>query len=182
VLIIENTLLLVIDVQEKLLRVMFEKEVLVSNLQKLIKCCEALGIPVFITEQNPSGLGHTTAEILDLVPGSEKLTKYSFNCCAETGFCEQLRSSNRRQILMCGIESHICVYQTAIDLLAAGYEVQVVIDAVSSRTEQNKELAINRLASEGAKITGVEMALFELLKTSKTQGFKEISAIVKDQK
>jgi nicotinamidase-related amidase len=176
----ENTLLLVIDVQEKLFRVMHGKEALLINLSKLIRGCRLLGIPALVTEQNPAGLGPTIPEIAALLPDAAKALKFSFSCCAETGFIDQLKATGRRQILVCGIESHVCVYQTASDLLAAGYEVQVVSDGVSSRTPQNKELALRRLASEGAKLTGVEMALFELLRTAKAEQFKAVSALIKE--
>ncbi len=176
----EDTLLLVIDVQEKLFRVIHEKEQLLSNLQRLAKGCCLLGIPVLTTEQNPAGLGPTVPELAALMPEAEKVIKYSFSCCAETGFSEKLKATSRSQILICGIESHICVYQTAMDLIDAGFEVQVVSDAVSSRAFQNKELALRRLVAEGVKITGVEMALFELLRTAKSNRFREVSALVKE--
>ena len=177
---IEDTLLMVIDVQEKLFPVIHEKEALLINLCKLAKGCRLLGIPALVTEQNPAGLGPTVSEIATLVPDAMKVVKFSFSCCAETGFIDQLKATGRRQILVCGIESHICVFQTASDLLGAGYEVQVVSDGVSSRTRKNKELALRRLAAEGATITGVEMALFELLRTAKAEQFKAISALVKE--
>ncbi len=177
---IEDSLLLVIDVQEKLFRVIHDKESLLSNLQKLIKGCRLLGVPAVITEQNPAGLGPTVTGIETLVPEAIKAIKFSFSCCAETGFLDRLKAAGRRQILICGIESHICVYQTASDLLAAGYEVQIVSDGVSSRTPENKELALRRLEAEGAKLTGVEMALFELLRTAKAEEFKAVSAIIKE--
>lgn len=176
---VEDTVLLVIDVQEKLLRVMFEKENLISNLQKLIKGCSLLEIPVFFTEQNPAGLGGTVRELSDLVPGFDPVTKFSFSCCAESGFNEKLKLLGRRQIMVCGIESHICVYQTSMDLLLNGYEVHLVADCVSSRSSQNKELALRRMVSEGVKLTGLEMALFEILRSSKSQDFRAISALIK---
>ena len=159
---------------------MFEKESLISNLQKLIKGCALIGVPMIITEQNPSGLGATARELLDILPRVEPVIKFSFNCCGESGFNEKLRETARSQILVCGIESHICVYQTSMDLVLAGNEVHVVTDCVSSRTPQNKELALRRMVSENIKLTGVEMALFELLRSSKSQQFKAISTLIKD--
>ena len=177
---IDDTLLLMIDVQEKLFRVMPEKETLLLNLSKLVRGCRLLGVPALIIEQNPAGLGPTVETISSLLPDVLKVTKFSFSCCAEADFIDQVKSTGRRQILICGIESHICVYQTGSDLLSAGYEVQVVSDAVASRAPQNKELALQRLAAEGGVITGVEMALFELLRTAKAEQFKAISAIIKE--
>jgi nicotinamidase-related amidase len=177
---VDDSVLLIIDVQEKLLRVMFEKEPLFSNLQQLIKGCSLLGIPVVFTEQNPAGLGGTVLELKELVTVFEPVVKFSFSCCAESGFNEKLKNLGRRQVIVCGIESHICVYQTSMDLLAGGYEVHLVGDCVSSRTSINKELAVRRMISEGVKLTGLEMCLFELLRTSKAQQFKAISALIKD--
>jgi nicotinamidase-related amidase len=177
---VEDSVLLIIDVQEKLLRVMLGKEILVSNLQKLIKGCSLMGVPIIFTEQNPTGLGGTTPELTDLVTEFEPVIKFNFSCCAESGFNEKLKNLGRRQVIVCGIESHICVYQTSMDLLAGGYEVHLTADCVSSRTSINKELAVRRMISEGIKLTGLEMCLFELLRTSKTQHFKAISALIKD--
>jgi nicotinamidase-related amidase len=177
---IEDSVLLIIDVQEKLLRVMFEKENLISNLQKLIKGCSFLGIPVVFTEQNPAGLGGTALGLKDLVTVFEPMVKFNFSCCAEPDFNEKLKNLGRRQVIVCGIESHICVYQTSMDLLSSGYEVHLPGDCVSSRTSHNKDLALRRMVSEGVKVTGLEMCLFELLRTSKAQQFKVVSALIKD--
>jgi nicotinamidase-related amidase len=178
-LIAENTALLVIDVQEKLFPVMFEKEALLSNLQKIIRGAGILDIPIIITEQNPAGMGGTLRELLDLTQNAGRVTKFNFSCCDEAGFKEKLNVLGRRQILICGIESHICVYQTSIDLQSNGYEVHLLGDCVSSRTAQNKELAVRRMVSEKIKLTGVEMALFELLRSSNSSQFKAISSLVK---
>ncbi len=176
---VENTLLLVIDVQEKLFMVMPDKESLLKNLQNLVRGCGLLTVPVIITEQNPAGLGPTLSEITSLIPEGIKVEKFGFSCCAESTFNKALKSTNRHQILICGIESHICVYQTAMELLTEGYEVHIVTDCIASRSPENRELAQKRLLAEGAKLTGVEMALFELLQTSKAAQFKAISALIK---
>lgn len=176
---IDDTLLLIIDVQEKLFRVMPEKETLSDSLQKLIRGCGMLNVPAMITEQNPTGLGPTIAEITALLPDSAKISKFCFSCCAEVPFLEQLEATGRRQVLVCGIESHICVYQTALDLLSHGYEVHLVTDCVASRTVENKKLAQKRLQFDGAKLTGVEMTLFELLRTARAEQFRAISALIK---
>ena len=176
----ENTVLLIVDVQEKLLPVMFEKEILLSNLQKLVKGSLLLEIPIIFTEQNPAGLGRTVRELIDLNPGVMPISKFDFSCCADPDFNEKLRILGRHQVLVSGIESHICVYQTSMDLLSNGYEVHMVSDCVSSRTCQNKELALRRMACERVKLTGVEMALFELVRSSKSRQFKAISSLIKD--
>ncbi|PPD57732.1 hydrolase [Dehalogenimonas etheniformans] len=175
---VKDTVLLVIDVQEKLFPVMFDKEILLSNLQKLVKSISLLEIPIIYTEQNPAGLGRTIPE---LIGGYEAkpVSKFHFSCCNEAEFNATLSATQRKQVLVCGIESHICVYQTSMDLLLKDFEVHLVTDCVSSRTSQNKDLALRRLASEGAKLTGVEMALFELLRSSKSGQFKAISSLIK---
>lgn len=176
---VADSLLLIIDVQEKLFRVMDEKEALLTNLKKLVKGGVILNVPVIVTEQNPAGLGKTLAEISELISNITAPAKFSFSCAGETEIMNQIKASKRSQILVCGIEAHICVYQTCLDLLSSGYEVHLVSDCVASRTAQNHELALRRLEREGVKVTGVEMALFELLRTSKSPQFKAISSLVK---
>jgi nicotinamidase-related amidase len=177
---INDSLLLVIDVQEKLFPVMWDKDILLPNLLKMVRGCRVLDVPVIFAEQNPKGLGPTVPELGALFSEAEKVIKFNFSCCTESEFCEKLKSTGRQQILICGIESHICVYQTAMDLIQKGYEVQVVNDCISSRSAQNKELSLRRLESENVKLTGVEMALFELLRTSKSQHFKAISSLIRE--
>ena len=169
---VENTALVVIDVQEKLYCVMDEKEALLENLQKLIRGIMVLNIPIIQTEQYPKGLGLTLPEI-------KPISKVAFSCCGEENSLQELKEVNRKQLIVCGIESHVCVYQTVADLLEAGYEVQVVVDAVSSRTGENKEIGLERVRAEGAKLTCTEMVLFELLKAAGGDAFKEISKIVR---
>jgi nicotinamidase-related amidase len=176
---IEKTALVIIDVQEKLSRVMHEKEQLFENLQRIIKGIQILGIPIVVTEQNPNGLGPTAPEIAPLLIDSKPVTKFSFSCCGEEPFLREIEKLNRKQILLTGIETHVCVYQTAVDLIEAGYEVHTVVDCVSSRTPENKNLALDKMKSEGARLTSVEIALFELLRTAKSPKFKELSKIVK---
>jgi nicotinamidase-related amidase len=176
---VNNTLLVMIDVQTKLLNVMHEKEALLENSQKLIKGLLLLGVPVIASEQNPRGLGPTQPELSQLLTGFSAWPKMCFSCAQDQVFSESLAKQNRRQLLICGIESHICVYQTALELLNQGFEVQIVADAVSSRALKNKDAALARLQSEGAKLTTVEMLLFELLRTAENPNFKEISRIIK---
>jgi nicotinamidase-related amidase len=176
---IENTMLLLIDIQEKLLRAMYEKEPLIENTRKLIQGCRVLGVPILLTEQYPRGLGPTVPEIRELVPEITPIEKLSFSCCGDDGFLRALKSLDRRQILIAGIETHVCVYQTAADLVHDGYEVQVVADCVSSRTAQNRDISLEKIRDAGAGITAMEMVLFELLKTAESDKFKDISNIVK---
>ena len=176
---VDNSVLLVIDVQEKLFRAIHQKEQLLDNLQRLIKGIKVLEIPILLTEQYPQGLGTTIPEIAQLLPDSKPLPKVNFSCCGDAAFLQAFKKLNRKQVLIAGIESHVCVYQTAADLLTAGYEVYVVRDGVSSRTEQNIDIGLKMMAQLGAKITSTETALFELLKVAKGDKFKAISKIVK---
>jgi len=178
-LVLENTALVVIDVQGKLAELMHEKEALFANLTRLIKGAQILEMPIVLTEQYPKGLGRTVECLTTLMPEVQPIEKISFSCCANDEFSEKLRELQRKQILICGIETHICVYQTTMDLLAAGYEVQVVTDAVSSRSAKNTQLGLERMTSAGATLTGTEMALFELLRIAQGAKFKEISKLVK---
>jgi nicotinamidase-related amidase len=176
---VENTVLVIIDVQEKLAPAMHEKEKFFDNLQKLVKGVKILGIPTILTEQNPKGLGPTMPEIARLLPDIQPIAKMDYSCCGNKLFRQELGKLNHKQVLIAGIEMHVCVYQTAVDLLALGYEVQVVADACASRTTENKEIGLKRTTSEGAKLTSTEMALFELLKVAEGAKFKEILQIVK---
>jgi nicotinamidase-related amidase len=176
---INNTILLVIDVQEKLVPVICRREKLTENIQKLVRGAQALDIPILVTEQYPQGLGKTATGIAELMPDIKPLPKRSFSCYGDEGFKRVLDSSGRKQVLVCGIETHVCVYQTSLELKEAGYEVQVAADAVSSRTAENKEIGLNLMRQMGIIVTGTETALFELLKIAEGEKFKAISRIVK---
>jgi nicotinamidase-related amidase len=176
---VADSVLLVIDIQEKLFRVMYQKEQLADNLQRLIKGIQVLGVPVLVTEQYPHGLGPTIPEIAGLLPAVKPYPKFNFSCCGDGAFLQAFQLLHRKQVLIAGIESHICVFQTAADLIAAGYEVYVVGDAVSARTEQNKDVGIKMMLQSGAKLTSTEAALFELLKVAKGDKFKAINQIVR---
>jgi nicotinamidase-related amidase len=175
----DNTVLVIIDVQDRLVRVMPDKERLVQNLQKLIKGVRVFNIPVIMTEQYPAGLGPTLPEITGLLPDVKPIDKFCFSCWDDERFRQELESLKRQQVLIAGIEAHVCVYQTAMDLRGKGYEVQVVVDCISSRDQQNKEVCLTRMTNAGIDPTTVEMALFELLKVAQGDKFKQISSIVK---
>lgn len=175
----EHTALVVIDVQGKLAQVMTGKELLFENLKKMVQGAQVLGVPILWLEQNPAGLGPTIPELAELMKGLEPISKLSFSACGEGRFLHALKALGRKQILLVGIETHVCVYQTAVDLIALGHEVQVVADAVSSRTQQNKEIGLQRMKGAGASVTSVETALFELLRVAKGDPFKQMLRIVK---
>lgn len=176
---VENTVLVLVDVQGKLTRVMYDRENLISNLQRLVRGMQALSVPIMMTEQYPQGLGPTIPEVAELVPNVKPVAKLSFSCCGDENFLKAFKALSRKQVVIAGVEAHVCVYQTVVDLLDAGYEVHVVADAVSSRSEANKELALQKMNRAGASLTSTEMVLFELLKSAKSDKFKEISQIVK---
>jgi nicotinamidase-related amidase len=174
---IDNTFLLIIDVQEKLWRVMYEKEKLLDNLQRLIRGALVLGIPIIMTEQYSQGLGPTVPEVISLLPDIKPIAKLSFSCCGDKNIVKKLESLNRKQVLITGIESHVCVYQTAIDLLNSGYEVQAVTECISSRTPENRKLGLKRMNQAGAVLTGVEMVLFELLKIAGGEKLRRLAGL-----
>jgi nicotinamidase-related amidase len=176
---IENTTLLIIDIQGNLAHLMHGKELLFKNVQKLIKGIQILGIPILWVEQNPQGLGPTIPEISDILSNIQPISKMSFSSCRNDDFLQALNALNRKQVLVAGIEAHVCVYQTAADIVDIGYEVQVVTDAVSSRNVENKEIGLQRMRDSGVSLTSVETALFELLKVAEGEPFKEILKIVK---
>jgi len=175
----DNTVLVLIDFQERLFPVMRDKEKLLRNVLKLIEGAKVLEIPVVLTEQYPKGLGATLPEIRELLPNIEPIEKVCFNCCDEGAFGRALDSLKRKQVLIAGIEAHICVYQTAMALFRSGYEVQVVGDCVSSRDPENQRVSLLKMGVAGVSQTTMEMALFELLKVAKGDKFKQISNIVK---
>ena len=162
----DNSVLLVIDVQEKVFRAINQKERLLDNLQRLIKGIKVLEIPILLTEQYPQGLGTTIPEIAQLLLDSKPIPKICFSCCGDAGFLQELKKLNRKQVLIAGIESHVCVYQTTADLIVADYEVYAISDTIFSRTDQNRDIGLNMMTQLGAKLTSTEAALFELLKVA----------------
>lgn len=175
----DNTVLVLVDVQGKLAQLMDDKEALFQDLRKLVQGAQILGLPILWVEQSPAGLGPTIPELAALLPGQTPVAKSTFSCCADEGFMARLRGTGRRQVLLAGIEAHVCIYQTAAELVQLGYEVEVVADAVSSRTAQNKQLALQKVQQLGARLTSVEMALFELLGKAEGPAFKSLLKIVK---
>ena len=171
----EDCALLVIDIQEKLLPPIFEKERLVRNSQLLIRLAKIMELPVVLSTQYKKGLGGTVAEIASLVPEREPLDKLEFGCFANSDFCSAMASLPRRNtLLLCGMEAHICVLQTALGALNLGKTVHVAADAVSSRSELNWQLGLNRMQTAGAVISSTEMIIYELLGRSGSPAFKEM--------
>ncbi len=176
---INDTILVLIDFQERLFPAMYEKEKLLNNVLKLIKGALVLGVPMVLTEQYPKGLGPTLPEIKTLLPDAQPIEKLCFSCCDDETFCRTLGGSGRRQALIAGIEAHICVYQTAMAMSRRSFQVQVISDCISSRDPENERVALLNMASSGIGPTTSEMVLFELLKKAGGDKFKQISNIVK---
>lgn len=176
---IQNCCLVLIDIQGKLAGLMHDKERLFANLVILVKGARILGVPIVWCEQNPRALGPTIPELVENLSGLSPIEKMSFSCCGDPAFEAAMHRVQRSQAVLCGIESHVCVYQTAADLKAKGLEVAVVADAVSSRSPENKQIALSRMQAEGVCVTSTEMLLFEWLQTAKHPQFKEIAKLVR---
>jgi len=176
---IQKCCLTVVDVQGKLAQLMHGREALFKNIQILIRAANILEIPILWCQQCPDALGPTVPEIAQLLADIKPINKSAFSCCGAEQFNARLKNLERNQILLCGIETHVCIYQTAIDLLRQDFNVNVIADAVSSRVIENKQIALNRLAAEGADISCTEMALFELLKTAEHPQFRQIAKLIK---
>ncbi|MGD0276793.1 MAG: hydrolase [Syntrophales bacterium] len=175
----DQATLVVVDIQGKLSQLMVEREALFSNAAKIIQGARVFGLPILVTEQTPEKLGPTIPELVPLLEGIQPIWKETFSCMATPLFREELAATGRSTVLLTGIETHVCVYQTLEDLLEAGFQVQVVADCVSSRTLRNRDLALMRMEKEGAALTTAEMILFELLHTAADKNAKEIFKIVK---
>lgn len=177
----ENTVLVLVDVQGALAQAMADKDALVANLVKLVAGIKALELPIIWMEQIPEKMGNTIPELVELLPDQTPLAKSCFSCCGSTDFTDALTASGRSHVLLAGIEAHVCVYQTAVDLAKAGYRVDVVANGVSSRSQLDKDVALKRIAgySTQTEVTTVEMALFDLMRTSEHPSFRDVLRIVK---
>ncbi len=174
----EDTLLVVVDMQEPFLRVIHDRERLTDNVLLLTRCAKILGVPALATVQNAARMGIVIPEVseaFDVTP----LDKMCFSCWGLPEFREAVRASGRRQLLLCGLETHICVAQTALDLVNEGYQVHVAADAVSSRTLERHKLGMERLRDSGVLPCAAEAAVYELLVEAGTPEFKSVLALVK---
>jgi nicotinamidase-related amidase len=158
---------------------MYEKEKLLNNCKILIRGLSELNIPQLVSQQYTKGLGETIPEIKLLIPDFSFIEKRDFSCCDESAFTQKIEKLNAKNIIICGIESHVCVLQTAVDLKDAGFNPIVVMDCVSSRTKENIELTKERFRHEGIMMTSYESILFELTRTSSDNEFRTISKLVK---
>lgn len=176
---VDNTAGIIIDIQERLFPHIFRLEELERNVGILIQGLNLLKVPLLVTEQYSKGLGSTIPSVINNLTDFEPIEKISFSCCDESRFLRELNLMNKKYIVVAGIEAHVCVLQTVIDLVESGYHPVLVEDCVSSRKEKDKMIAIDRMRSEGAIITTYESILLELCRVAGTETFKKISNLIK---
>ncbi len=176
----DNAVVVVVDLQDAFRQPIFEFDEIVARTAVVVQAAKLLNLPVLVTEQYPQKLGATVPQIQSVLPeGVAIVDKTAFSCCGASIFMEQLERLRRRQVVLCGIETHVCMSQTAHDLLARGYQVHVLEDCASSRTPQNREIGLAKMRRSGALPSSSEMALFELMVDSKHEQFRAISKLLK---
>lgn len=176
---VENSLLIVIDVQGNLATAVADHEAANAAILRLIAGMKALEVPILLTAQAPEKIGHTIPAVRELLPVEEELPRMTFSVGAEENIRAALKKHNRRQLILCGFETHICLYQSSMQFLLEGYEVYLAADATSSRTLLNKETALRELSRQGVHLTSAEMALYSLLRSAAHPAFKTISRLIK---
>ncbi len=174
-----DSFLCVIDVQGTLSKVVEDSQFHLSQIKKLILGVKALSLPILLTAQAPEKIGHTIPEVSELIPEVNEIPRTSFSLFREIALLTEMHNINRKQVILCGFEAHICLYQSAIDLINAGYEVHLAVDATSSRSKTDKEIALQRIYQAGGNLVTVEMALFEMLRDAVHPEFRTISKIIK---
>ena len=177
---IDRALLLVVDVQEKFRPYIDDWDTMVAHVDALARGCAILDVPIIVTEQYPQGLGSTIAELGEALNGIEPIEKRSFSSLGAPEVQAQLEQYGRDQIIVCGLEAHVCVQQTVADLLRSGRVVHVALDAIASRTASSREIGVRRMRAAGMVPSGVELALFELMISSNHPRFKQVSALVRE--
>jgi nicotinamidase-related amidase len=175
----DDSVLVIIDIQDRLASVMDVRDQVILNCSHLIELSRIMDIPIVLTEQYPRGLGQTVKEIRDILPVYKPIEKLSFDCCDERPFLEEIKGLQRKNIILTGMETHICVLQTCLSLLKEGYNVHVVKDAVSSRKKENWMAGLEFMRQAGSVITCTETVLFQILKIAGTEEFKAISKRIK---
>ncbi len=175
----DRCVLVVVDLQERFRDLIHGMDAVLAAADRMIRFCQQLDIPILVTEQYPRGLGVTVTEIRDLFRPFRPLEKIHFSCAGDAGFNEALPATGRDQVLLVGIEAHVCVYQTAFDLLRTGLQVAVAVDAVSSCETRDRSLGLDRMAALGAQMMGTQMMMFEILGRAGTPDFKSVSPLLK---
>lgn len=175
----ENTALVVVDIQERLAKIMDQRDPVVKNTGILIQAAKRLGVPVVATLQYPKGLGPVVDELEQHLADAPHVEKNTFDCCGESGFTSALEGLKPKSVVLTGMETHICVLQSALSLREKGFNVHVVQDAVCSRSEENRRNGLSRMEKNGVEVTNTESVLFELLGAAGTPEFKELSKLIK---
>lgn len=175
----ERCLLVVIDIQERFRDVIDGLDGVLAGTDRLVRFSQALEIPVVVTEHYPRGLGHTVPEVKEAVTPWAPLEKIHFSCAGDEGFMAAIRAAGRDQVILCGIETHVCVYQTAFDLLRDGRQVTVATDAVSSCVPADREAGLGRMRDLGVQLMSTQMIMFEILGKAGTAEFKAVAPILK---
>ena len=175
-----DTLLVVVDVQERMMNAIHNADQVIDNVTRLVRGCSELGLPVLVTEQYPKGLGATVPAVqAALGKAYNPLEKITFSATRDMDFMRAFEAAGKEKVLICGVEAHVCVYQTARDLFNLGWTVEIVADAVGSRNEQNRAMALSKMELHGVDLTSVEMILFDMMESADIPEFKTISALVK---
>jgi len=178
----ENSLLVIIDVQERLLPAVLYQQQIIFNVRRLLEAAQAIGVPVVVTEQYPQGLGSTTQELAPYIPaGTAVLPKKSFSVYDDERIRTEIDNHRRSQIILCGVEAHVCVQQSAFDLLGAEKEIYIVVDAIGSRFANNRDMALRRFESSGMVLTSTESLLFEWCRSAEHPQFKMFSRLAKEE-
>ncbi len=175
----DDSFLVVVDMQEPFLATMFDREMVVEDCRKLVSAAKILDLPILVTLQNAERMGGTVAEVQELLPPHEPTDKMSFSCCGDPEFSRRMEALGRKTAIVAGVEAHICVSQTAHDLLARGYTVHVPEDAVCSRAEHNWRSGLEKMRQSGVIVTSAEAVIFELLECAGTDQFRRMLKVVK---
>jgi nicotinamidase-related amidase len=177
----ETSLLVIVDVQERLMPTILQQQQVIFNVRRLLEAATALGVPVVVTEQYPQGLGGTVTELLPFIPADTAvLSKKSFSICDDESIRAEIEKHRRSQVILCGVEAHVCVQQSAFDLLGAGKEAHIVVDAIGSRFAENRDTALRRFESSGMVLTSTESLLFEWCRSAEHPQFKMFSRLAKE--
>lgn len=175
----ENSAVLLIDYQERFVPVLKDNEETVKNIKLLLSGADIYGVPVYVSEQVPEKLGSTIQELKELVPKAKFFSKKTMSCCGQAGFVEELKNKKIKKVAVCGIEAHVCVLQTSLDLIHNGFQVHLASDAVTARLPHNKPIAIEKIKSTGGIISSVETVLFEMAYEAGTEEFKKLQQLFK---
>ncbi len=176
----ERSVLVVVDIQEKFRDLIHGMKQVTERTATMIKFCQQMDIPVIVTEHYTRGLGVTISELRPLFRNLDPVEKIHFSCCGNDDFNKRLAELGRNQIILCGIETHVCIYQTAMDLLRNGKQVAVAVDAVSSCSSANRDIGLKRMSEVGVQSMGVQMLMFELLQKAGTTQFKDVAPLLKE--